>query len=89
MDAKDNLLYKEDITIHQKGDILYMDMGNFLSKSAFQKDGEIPAELEVKGNNLEIPLNPKPGDKLADANVEMTMNMGFMSMKMLMELTNS
>jgi hypothetical protein len=88
LDAKDKLQYKEDITIHQKGDILYMDMNNFINKSAFQKDGEIPAEVEVKGNNMEIPLNPKPGDKLADANVEVSMNMGFMSMKILAELTN-
>jgi hypothetical protein len=88
MDAKDKLLFKEDITIHQKGDILYMDMSNFINKAAFQQNGEIPAELEVKGNNMEIPVNPKPGDKLADANVEMSMKMGFVSMKMTADVTN-
>lgn len=87
-DAKEKLLFKEDITIHQKGDVLYMDMSNFVNKAAFQQNGQMPASLEVKGNNMEIPLNPKPGDKLADAKVEMSMKMGFVSMKILAELTN-
>lgn len=87
-DAKDKLLFKEDITIHQKGDILYMDMSNFVNKAAFQQNGEIPAEVEIKGNNMEIPLNPEPGDKLADANIEMSMKMGFVSMKMTADITN-
>jgi hypothetical protein len=88
MDAKDKLLLKEDITIHQKGDVLYMDMSNFINKSAFQNNGEMSADVEVKGNNMEIPLNPKPSDKMADAKVEMAMKMGFVSMKMIAELTN-
>ena len=87
-DPKDKLLFKEDITVHQKGDVMYMDMSNFVNKAAFQQNGEIPSELAIKGNNLEIPLNPKPGDKLADANVEMSMKMGFVSMKMSTDLTN-
>ena len=88
MDAKDKLLFKEDITIHQKGDIMYMDMSNLVNKAVFQQNGEIPATLDVKGNSMEMPLNPKPGDKLADANVEMAMKMGFVSMKVSAELTN-
>ena len=88
MDPKDKLLYKEDVTIHQRGNMMYMDMGSFVNKAAFQQNGEIPADLEIKGNNMEIPLNPKPGDKLPDANVEMSMKMGFVSMKMSTDLTN-
>jgi len=88
IDPKDKLLFKEDITIHKKGDKLYFDMGNFISKSAFQQDGEIPADVEIKGNNMEIPSNPNPGDVLPDANIEMSLKMGFINMKMSAQVTN-
>ena len=57
LDNKEKLVFKEEITVHQKGDVLYVDMGNLLNKSAFQQNGEIPAEVEVKGNNMEIGLS--------------------------------
>lgn len=88
IDPKDKLLFKEDITIHKKGDKLYFDMGNFINKSAFQQDGQIPADVEIKGNNMEIPSNPSPGDVLPDANIEMSLKMGFINMKMSAQVTN-
>lgn len=88
LDNKDKLVFKEEITVHQKGNVFYIDMGNFLNKSAFQQEGKIPAEVEVKGNNMEIPLNPSPGQSLPDANIEMAMKMGFMNMKMSAAVTN-
>lgn len=88
LDPKDRLVFKEEITIHQKGDKLYFDMSNFINKAAFQQNGEIPAELEVKGNSMEIPLNPQQGDVLPDASVEMALIMGFVSMKFTAEVTN-
>lgn len=88
LDNKEKLVFKEEITVHQKGDVLYVDMGNLLNKSAFQQNGEIPAEAEVKGNNMEIPLNPSPGQTLPDANIEMSLKMGFMNMKMSADVTN-
>lgn len=88
MDNKEKLVFKEEITAHQKGDVLYVDMGNFINKAAFQQEGSIPLEVEVKGNNMEIPLNPNPGDILHDAHVEMAMKMGFVNMKMSADVTN-
>jgi len=88
LDNKEKLVFKEEITVHQKGDVLYIDMGNFLNKAAFQQEGTIPAEVEVKGNNMEIPLNPTPGQTLPDANIEMAMKMGFVNMKMSADITN-
>lgn len=88
LDNKEKLVFKEEITVHQKDDIFYIDMGNFLNKAAFQQDGTIPAEVEVKGNNMEIPLNPIPGQTLPDANIEMAMKMGFVNMKMSADITN-
>jgi len=88
IDPKDKLVFKEEITIHQKGDKIYFDMGNFINKAAFQQNGEIPAEVEVKGNEMEIPLNPNPGDVLPNANVEMSVKMGFINMKMSADIVN-
>ena len=88
LDNKEKLVFKEEITVHQKGDVMYIDMGNFLNKAAFQQDGEMPAEVEVKGNNMEIPLNPSPGQTLPDASIEMSLKMGFMNMKMTADITN-
>jgi len=88
IDPKDKLLFKEEITIHKKGDKLYFDMSNFVNKAAFQQNGEIPAEIQVTGNNMEVPSNPNPGDVLPDANVEMAMKLGFINMKMSAQVTN-
>jgi hypothetical protein len=88
LDNKEKLVFKEEITVHQKGDVMYIDMGNFLNKAAFQQEGSIPAEVEVKGNNMEIPLNPTPGQTLPDASIEMAMKMGIVNMKMSADVTN-
>lgn len=88
IDPKDKLVFKEEITIQQKGDKLYFDMSNFINKAAFQQEGVIPAEIEVTGNNMEVPSNPNPGDLLPDANVEMALKMGFVNMKMSAQVTN-
>jgi hypothetical protein len=88
LDPKEKLVFKEEITIQQKGDKLYFDMSNFVNKGAFQQNGEIPAEIQITGNNLEVPSHPKPGDVLPDANVEMAMKLGFINMKMSAQVTN-
>ncbi|MDP3434268.1 MAG: hypothetical protein Q8T04_15070 [Bacteroidota bacterium] len=88
LDPKEKLVFKDEITIHKKGDKLYFDMSNFINKAAFQQNGEIPAEIQVTGNNMEVPSNPNPGDVLPDANVEMAMKLGFVNMKMSAQVTN-
>lgn len=87
-DQKEKPTFKEEVTIHQKGDKLYFDMGNFINKAAFQQNGEIPPEVEIKGGIMEIPLDPKPGDVLPNSSIEMAVKMGFINMKMSAELTN-
>jgi hypothetical protein len=88
IDPKGKQIYKDEITIHQKGDKLYFDMSNFINKAAFHQNGEISTEVVVTGNNMEIPSNPKPGDVLPDANIAMSMDMGFLKMKMSADVTN-
>ena len=87
-DPKEKPIFKENITIHKKGDKLYLDMSNFINKAAFQQNGQIPAEIQVTGNDMEMPSNPSPGDVLPDANVAMALKIGFINMKMAADVTN-
>ncbi|NEW81953.1 MAG: hypothetical protein GZ094_06275 [Mariniphaga sp.] len=87
-DPKEKPIFKEEITIHKKGDKLYLDMSNFINKAAFQQNGEIPAEIQITGNDMEMPSNPSPGDVLPDANVLMSLKMGFINLKMAADITN-
>ncbi len=87
-DPNDKQLFNDEITIHQKGDILYMDMSNFINKAAFQREGQIPPDIQITGNNMEMPMNPTVGVTLPDANVEMAMKMGIINMKMSALMTN-
>lgn len=88
LDNKDKLVFKDEITIHKKGDILYLDMSNFINKAMFQQNGEISPEIKISGNNIQIPSSLKPGDVLPDANVDISMSMGFMNMKASANVTN-
>ncbi len=87
-DDKGNKLFSDQVTIRQEGDKAFFDMSNFLNKAAFQQNGEIPSTVEVTGNNMEIPLIPVPGMALPDASVTMAMKMGFVSLKMSVNVTN-
>jgi hypothetical protein len=88
MDPHNKLIFNEEITIHQKGDVLYLDMSNFVNKAAFQKNGEMPADVQIKGNKMEIPMNLASGESLPDASVEMSLNMGLIKMKVSADVTN-
>jgi hypothetical protein len=88
LDDKDNRVFIDKITVKQEGDKMYFDMSNFLNKSAFQQNGEIPPSIEITGNNMEMPLIPVPGTALPDANVMMAMKMGFLNLKMTVNVTN-
>lgn len=90
MDSKEEKKFSEEITLVKNGDILYFDMSNFINKAAFQEGGKDASslEIEIKGNSMEIPINPQPGTSLPDANVEMVMKMGFINLKLSTSIIN-
>ncbi len=88
IDEKGERAYIDEISVKQEGDKMYFDMSNFLNKAAFQQNGEIPATVEITGNNMELPLIPVPGSSLPDASVTMAMKMGFINLKMSVDVTN-
>ena len=88
MDKKEKAIFRNEITIHKKGDKLYVDMSKFLNKAALEEAGNIPGEFEITGNDMEIPSNLKVGDVLPDSHIEMSFKMGFMNIKMGAEVTD-
>lgn len=88
VDANDKPIFKEEITISKRGDKLFVDMSKFLNKAAFKQGGEIPGEIEISGNEMEIPSNLKLGDILPDSNVEMALKMGFINLKMSADVSD-
>ena len=89
LDAKEEQQYLDEITIQKRGDQMIFDMSKFLNKAAFpQEEGGSAPAMEVTGNNMELPLIPVPGMTLPDANVQISMKMGFINMKMSANVTN-
>lgn len=88
LDKNDKRVYIDEVKVRQEGEKIYFDMSNFLNKAAFQQNGEIPATVEVSGNNMEIPVVPVPGMSMPDANCSISMKMGFINMKTTVLLTN-
>ena len=88
MDANGKSQFKEELTIQKKGDRLYIDMSKFFNKIILQKAGDKAPNIEVSGNDMEIPSNIKPGDVLPDTNVEIAMKMGFINLKMSANITD-
>ncbi|HPT12922.1 MAG TPA: hypothetical protein PLP69_09835, partial [Bacteroidales bacterium] len=73
---------------HQRDGVIKFDMSSYVNKGAFQQNGQIPTELTITGNSMEVPVNPQAGMTLPDANVLMAMKMGFVNMKMSADVTN-
>ncbi|MDD2246655.1 MAG: hypothetical protein PHI70_04920 [Proteiniphilum sp.] len=87
-DEKDKLTFSDRITMEQVGDKMYFDMSSFVNKAAFQQDGEIPASVIIEGNGMEIPVIGEASQTLPDADITITAEMGFISMKMTTKITN-
>lgn len=87
MDPQEKPLFKDEQIVHQKGDTVYFDMTNFLDMAALHQDGQIADSVVMIGNELEIPLEPKVGDKLPDANVEVAIQTDTADVKIKSELT--
>ncbi len=88
IDAKDKSQLKEELTIQKKGDRLFIDMSTFFNKVILQKAGDKAPNIEIKGTDMEIPSNLKPGDILPDSNVNIAMKMGFINIKMSANITD-
>ena len=75
------------LTIHIKDGIMYFDLNSMMPAQKDQPQmGEL--KMEITGAPTEIPTNLQVGQTLKDANMVMSMNMGFIKMKTEVNLTN-
>lgn len=88
MDPMEKPLFNDELTVRQKGDTVYFDMSNLIDMAAFQMDGKMTDSVQVLANGLEVPLEPKVGEKLPDANVEIAIQTDTANVKMGSEVTN-
>ncbi len=79
-DEKGELIAKSDYNVICKGDKISIDFKSMMSPQLTEQYKDM--DLEITGNNIEIPNTLNVGDKLPDSNMEMTMNMAGMNMKM-------
>ena len=87
-DANKKTLFKEELTVNKKGDKLYVDMSKLLSKVILEKAGDKADNIKISAAQMETPSNLKPGDTLPDSNVEVSMKVGFMNIKMTNKVTD-
>ena len=74
------------LTIHIKDGIMYFDLNSMMPAQKDQPQmGEL--KMEITGAPTEIPTNLQVGQTLKDANMVMSMNMGFIKMKTEVNLT--
>lgn len=72
-DRKEKPVYQEEVTVKSRGSKIFYDMSAYVNKGAFQQNGRIPSDVQVRGNNLEVPTSPRPGETLPDAFIELAM----------------
>tara|TARA_R100000935_G_C2835349_1_gene167765 strand:+ start:1297 stop:1980 length:684 start_codon:yes stop_codon:yes gene_type:complete len=79
-DEKGELIATSDYSVICKGDKVSIDFKSMMSPQLMEQYKDM--DFEIEGNNIEIPNSLNVGDKLSDSNMEMTMNMAGMNMKM-------
>jgi hypothetical protein len=56
-DAKDKAIYNEEITIKKRGDKMFFDMSNYMSKAAFHQNGKF-RRTSCYGNTPNSNIHP-------------------------------
>ena len=79
-DEKGELIATSNYDVTCSGDVVSIDFKSMMSPQLIEQYKDM--DFEITGNNIEIPNNLNVGDKLPDSNMEMTMKMAGMNMKM-------
>jgi hypothetical protein len=73
-----------DCKVMIKGDVVTFDMNEAFA--SMQQDPEMRAAIEITGIPLEISGSLRPGDKIKDAEMTMTMSVGFIKMSTIVKM---
>jgi hypothetical protein len=88
MDKDEKTQFKDEITVHKKGEKLYLDMTNMFKRAILKEKGEIPKQLEITGNDIITPSNLDIGDVLPDSHVNMAVKKGIINIKISINITD-
>ena len=69
-----------------RDDVMMLDMNQMFA--GLQQDPNMQLMMEITGVPMELSSNIQPGQSLKDANMTMTLNMGFMKLKTEMQMTD-
>lgn len=85
-DEKGKDIYTTDYKLSCTGNMVTLDYESILPSDMMKQYGDM--DIEVSGNDIEIPNDLSVGQDLADANVTMKINMGAMNMNMAVDMKN-
>ena len=85
-DDKGKEIYNSDYKLSCTGNMVKLDYESILPSEMMKQYSEM--DFEVTGNDIEIPNDLSVGQNLADANVNMKINMGAMNMNMAVDMVN-
>ena len=74
LDKKGNVTYETDLGYKCVDDTFYIDMSSFMNGEAMGAYSEM--DLSVTMEEIDIPVNAQPGQKLKDGNLQMKMSGG-------------
>ncbi|PRX56019.1 hypothetical protein [Flagellimonas meridianipacifica] len=87
-DAKGKNTFESDYNITCTGDGIKIDYKSLFPSQMQKQYEEMGLEMEITGTDLEIPNNLSVGKELSDANVDVSMDMSGMSMKIEVNTTD-
>ncbi len=87
-DEDGNLVLETNYTFSCEDNVVKIDFSSLMNQQMMETAGGSDMEMEMTGTDIELPNNLSVGQTLPDANVNMRMNMGAMSMNMAFNMTN-
>ena len=87
-DAKGKNTFESDYNITCTGDGIKIDYKSLFPSQMQKQYEEMGLEMEITGTDVEIPNNLSVGKELSDANVDVSMDMSGMSMKIEVNTTD-
>ncbi|SIQ94163.1 hypothetical protein SAMN05421797_104241 [Maribacter ulvicola] len=85
-DGKGKNAYSTDYNLTCTGNVVTLDYESLLPKDMMEQYGDM--DIEISGNDIEIPNNLSVGQNLKDANVAMKISMSGINMNMTVDVTN-
>ncbi|WP_405413045.1 hypothetical protein [Maribacter sp. Asnod1-A12] len=85
-DNKGKDIYSTSYNLTCKGNMVTLDYESLLPTEMMEQYGDM--DIEISGNDIEIPNSLSVGQNLKDANVAMTISMSGINMNMNVDMTN-